>query len=203
MGMVLAGIWPRSLVARSVGNPQFDNPADVGGPEYRGVEIPSANGIGQARAIAKTYAVLAGDGHELGISARTKEELTAPAATPKLGTRDAVLKMDTRYGFGFSRPSNAIRFGADHRAFGAPGAGGSFGMADPSEQLGYAYLTNKMGFRIFDDPREGRQGCLLRLPRGSASPARRVNGLFDAGLCNAESTMEIRRHEASCVGLVE
>ena len=168
VGMVLAGIWPRSLVARSVGNPQFDNPADVGGPEYRGVEIPSANGIGQARAIAKIYAVLAGDGRELGISARTKEELSAPAATPKLGTRDAVLKMDTRYGFGFSRPSNAIRFGTDHRAFGAPGAGGSFGMADPSEQLGYAYLTNKMGFRIFDDPREKAvrdacYGCLAAL----------------------------------------
>ena len=123
VGMVLAGIWPRSLVARSVGNPQFDNPAEVGGPEYRAVEIPSANGIGQARAIAKIYAVLAGDGHELGISARTKEELTAPAGRPELGTRDAILKMDTRYGFGFSRPSSAMRFGTDHRAFGAPGAG--------------------------------------------------------------------------------
>ena len=63
---------------------------------------------------------------------------------------------------------HAMRFGTDHRAFGAPGAGGSFGMADPSEQLGYAYLTNKMGFRIFDDPREKAlrdacYGCLAAL----------------------------------------
>ena len=168
VGMVLAGLWPRSLAARSIGNPQFDNPADLGGPEYRAVEIQSANGIGQARAIAKIYALLAGDGRELGISARTKEELTAPAASPELGTRDAILKMDTRYGFGFSRPGGAMRFGTDHRAFGTPGAGGSFGMADPSEQLGYAYLTNKMGFRIFDDPREKAlrdacYGCLAAL----------------------------------------
>jgi CubicO group peptidase (beta-lactamase class C family) len=154
VGMVLAGIWPRSLVARSIGNPAFGNPAEIGGPEYRRVEIPSGNGIGQARAIAKTYSVLAGDARELGICARTKRELTAPAATPELGTRDAILKMDTRYGFGFSRPSSGMRFGSDCSAFGAPGAGGSFGMADPNEQLGYAYLTNKMGFRIFDDPRE-------------------------------------------------
>ena len=48
-----------------IGNPQFDNPAEFGGPEYRAVEIPSANGIGQARAIAKVYSLLAGDGREL------------------------------------------------------------------------------------------------------------------------------------------
>ena len=154
MGMVLAGIWPQSLVAKSVRNPRFDNPAEIGGSEYRSVEIPSANGIGQARAIAKVYAALAGDGRELGISAQTRRELTAFAPAPKLGTRDAILKIDTRYSFGFSRPSRAMSFGTDGSAFGAPGAGGSFGMADPSEQLGLAYVTNKMGFRLFDDPRE-------------------------------------------------
>jgi CubicO group peptidase (beta-lactamase class C family) len=154
IGMVLAGLWPRSLPSQSIGILPFDNPADVGGPRYRCVEIPSANGIGTARAVAKTYARLAGDGRELGISAATKAELTALAPVPESGTRDAILKMDSRYGFGFSRPSSALQFGTDSSAFGAPGAGGSFGMADPSEQLGYAYLTNKMGFRIFDDPRE-------------------------------------------------
>jgi CubicO group peptidase (beta-lactamase class C family) len=154
LGMLLAGMWPRSLVARSVRNLRLANPADIGGPEYRGAEIPSANGIGEARAIAKIYSVLAGSGKELGISARTRQELIAPASTPLLGTRDAILKIDTRYGFGFSRPSQALQFGTDSRALGCPGAGGSFGMADPTEQLGFAYVTNKMGFYLFDDPRE-------------------------------------------------
>ena len=27
-------------------------------------------------------------------------------------------------------------------------------MADPARQIAFAYVTNKMGFRIFDDPRE-------------------------------------------------
>jgi hypothetical protein len=27
-------------------------------------------------------------------------------------------------------------------------------MGDPDEQLGFAYVTNKMGFRIFDEVRE-------------------------------------------------
>ena len=48
LGMVLSGIWPRSLVARSVNTLQLHNPAEIGNPELRGIEIPSANGIGEA-----------------------------------------------------------------------------------------------------------------------------------------------------------
>jgi hypothetical protein len=38
-------------------------------------------------------------------------------------------------------------------------------MGDPTAQLGFAYLTNKMGFRIFDDPREKavRDACYASL----------------------------------------
>jgi hypothetical protein len=34
-------------------------------------------------------------------------------------------------------------------------------MADPSQQLSFAYVTNKMGFHLFDDPRERacRESC--------------------------------------------
>ena len=153
-GMVLAGAWPGSLVSRSVRFLRLDNPASVGNAEYRGVEIPSANGIGQARGVARVYDVLARGGSELGIAPGTWRELVAPAIVPACGVQDAILKIDTKYSFGFSRPSGAFLFGADDRAFGCPGAGGSFGMADPTEQLGFAFLTNKMGFRLFDDPRE-------------------------------------------------
>jgi CubicO group peptidase (beta-lactamase class C family) len=37
---------------------------------------------------------------------------------------------------------------------GAPGAGGSFGFADPDAHLGYAYVMNKLDFWLIDDPRE-------------------------------------------------
>jgi CubicO group peptidase (beta-lactamase class C family) len=154
VAMVLAALWPSSLVARSVNILRLENPAQIGNAEYRRVEIPAANGFGQARAIARIYSVLAGDGHQLGISTATQRELFAPAVAPRFGSRDAVLKIDTNYGFGFSRPSSAMRFGSDASAFGCPGAGGCFGMADPTEQLGFAYVTNKMGFHLFDDPRE-------------------------------------------------
>ncbi|MDV6028642.1 MAG: beta-lactamase family protein [Phycisphaera sp. RhM] len=152
--MVLAGIWPQSVVSKSIKFLKFDNPAALGRPEYREVEIPSANGFGQARAVAKVYDVLARGGRRLGITPGTMQELVAPPLQPSRGSRDAVLKIDTNYSFGFSRPSDGFRFGADDQAFGCPGAGGSFGMADPSKQLAFAYLTNTMSFRIFDDPRE-------------------------------------------------
>lgn len=159
--MVLAGLWPTSLAARSVNILRLNNPAAIGSPEYRRLEIPSANGFGQARAVAKIYSVLAGDGRELGISSATRRELLAPAEPPPPDARDAILRIQTRYGFGFSRPSPDMPFGSDDSAFGCPGAGGCFGMADPREQLGYAYVTNKMGFHLFDDPRElaCREAC--------------------------------------------
>ncbi len=154
LGLALTGIWPRSLVARSARMLRLKNPADIGNHPWRNVEIPSANGIGDARGIAKIYGSLATGGSELGITAKTWEELIATATSPPLGTYDAVLKMDTRYSFGFSRPSRDMQFGLRATAFGCPGAGGSFGMADPEAGVGYAYVTNKMGFRIFDDVRE-------------------------------------------------
>ena len=52
------------------------------------------------------------------------------------------------------RPGPGFDFGTSQRAFGTPGAGGSFGFADPDAQLGYAYVMNKMDYDIVDDPRE-------------------------------------------------
>ena len=154
--MIACGIFPWSTVARSVSFLKFGDPASLGNEEFRGVEIPSANGIGQAQAVAKVYDVFARGGRELGLGTETLRELVASPVIPSAGTRDAVLKMDTEYGFGFSRPSESMQFGVDSNAFGCPGAGGSFGMADPTQQLSFAYLTNTMGFRIFDDgSREG------------------------------------------------
>ncbi len=174
--MVLAGAWPWSLVAKSVRVLRINNPADIGSPRYRGVEIPSANGIGQAAAVAKVYDVLARGGAEIGISASTWRELVAPAIAPRQGNHDAILKLETQYGFGFSRPSGGFRFGTDQTAFGCPGAGGSFGMADPTAELGFAYLTNKMGFRIFDDRREKavRDACYACLASSSSSSERHL-----------------------------
>jgi CubicO group peptidase (beta-lactamase class C family) len=149
-GFVLAMMNPRSLAARSLNNPKLPNPDVLDTPAYRAVEMPASNGIGSARAIARIYGALAAGGAELGIGAATMD-----AITRKNGTRrDAVLHVPTAFSFGFLKPSTFSTFGSSERAFGTPGAGGSFGFADPDSGLGFAYVMNRMGFHLADDPRE-------------------------------------------------
>jgi CubicO group peptidase (beta-lactamase class C family) len=154
VGMVLGYMNRRSLTRRTLGNPKLHSPSDFNRPEYRRVELPAGNGIGQIRAMAKVYGVFAAGGHELGIDEDTLKALTASPTPPSLGSRDEVLKADMSYSLGFNRPSKAFRFGSGEKCFGTIGAGGSFGFADPQAQLGFAYAPNKMGFHIWDDPRE-------------------------------------------------
>jgi CubicO group peptidase (beta-lactamase class C family) len=153
-GMVLGYMNPRSLTRRTFGNPKLSSPADFNRPEYRRVELPAANGIGQVRSMAKAYGVFAAGGHELGIREDTLKALAAPPTPPSLSSRDEVLKTEMSYSFGFNRPSKAFRFGSGEKSFGTIGAGGSFGFADQEPQVGFAYAPNKMGFHIWDDPRE-------------------------------------------------
>jgi CubicO group peptidase (beta-lactamase class C family) len=65
-----------------------------------------------------------------------------------------VMGVSAWYSLGFLRPGPGVAFGTSQRAFGTPGAGGSFGFADPDQRLGYAYVMNKTDFYMLDDPRE-------------------------------------------------
>jgi CubicO group peptidase (beta-lactamase class C family) len=145
---------PRSLTSRTFGNPRLRSAADLDKPAYRAVEIPAGGGIGQVRSIARAYSDFATGGHDLGISAATLFELTAPPRPPTKSTRDLVLTVDASFALGFSRPSRQFRFGAGPRSFGHPGAGGSFGFADPDAGVGFAYAPNRLGHHLRDDPRE-------------------------------------------------
>ena len=151
---LLALLRPGSLTARAFGNPKVRRPEDFAAPAFRGVEIPAVGGYGVVRDIARAYGVLATGGAELGLGPRTLEELRTPARPPSLGTRDAVLLVDTRYAFGYLKPSPAFRFGRGEGAFGTMGAGGSFAFADPEAGVGFAYAMNRMGFHVWSDPRE-------------------------------------------------
>ncbi len=119
------------------------------------VEIPSANGVGEVRAIAAIYGMMAMGGRELGIDEATFSEITAPASVPGSGSMiDEVFKIETYYNLGFFKPGRYDFYASSDRAFGHPGVGGSFSFADPDKQLGYAYAMNKMSYYIKDDKRE-------------------------------------------------
>jgi CubicO group peptidase (beta-lactamase class C family) len=154
-GMVLAVMNPRSLAARSLNPLRLHRPAEIFLPDNRDIELGAGGGIGEARAIAKTYADLATGGRALGLRAETLAALAGPARPPTRGLRDVILHTDTSFSLGFWKPFPAFRFGAPAgTAFGTPGLGGSFGFADPAVGLGFAYAPNRLGFRMWDDPRE-------------------------------------------------
>jgi CubicO group peptidase (beta-lactamase class C family) len=153
--MIAGLLWPWSLTYRALRNPRMASPLEIASPEYRTVEFPSASGTGTARAIARAYGELASGGRELGFSGETRREIEAPAKS----ARDAVLKIDTAYSFGFMKPCALFPYGTGPQAFGFPGAGGSVGFADPATRIGFAYVKGKLGFDFIDD----RRGRALRL----------------------------------------
>ena len=73
---------------------------------------------------------------------------------PTSSARDLVLHYRSAFSLGFSKPGMDFRFGSGMDAFGTPGAGGSFGFADPETGIGFAYTMNRMGVQLYDDPRE-------------------------------------------------
>jgi CubicO group peptidase (beta-lactamase class C family) len=76
------------------------------------------------------------------------------------------MKGEAKFSLGFMKPCAAWPF-HEPRAFGHPGAGGSLGFADPQAQIGYAYVTNRMGTELTADPRD----VALRNALYSATPA--------------------------------
>jgi CubicO group peptidase (beta-lactamase class C family) len=152
--MALAMLNPRSLTFRTFANPRLRRPADLDRAEYRGLEFPAGGAIGSARDIARAYAAFIADPQELGLTGPTLRELTRYPDPPARGWHDEVLKVETAFSLGFARPHGEFRFGSSDRAFGHPGAGGSFAFADPDRGVSFAYVMNRMGFRLNDDPRE-------------------------------------------------
>jgi CubicO group peptidase (beta-lactamase class C family) len=140
-------ITPGSLLRRSFTG--LD--AGTNDRAYLEVEVPAGNGVGTARAIARAYSAFAEGGAELGITPETFARVTA---LPEGDGKDVVLGVPSYFSLGFLRPGPKRLFGSSERAFGAPGAGGSFAFADPDAHLGYAYVMNKLDFFLVNDPRE-------------------------------------------------
>jgi CubicO group peptidase (beta-lactamase class C family) len=141
-------IRPGSLLRRSFVGLSAD-PNDRG---YLEAEVPAGNGVGTARAIARAYSAFAEGGAELGLTPETFARVTA---VPHVAAAvDEVLGIPSYFSLGFLRTGPDVWFGSSQRAFGAPGAGGSFAFADPDAHVGFAYVMNKLDFYLTNDPRE-------------------------------------------------
>ncbi|HXZ80217.1 MAG TPA: serine hydrolase domain-containing protein [Terriglobales bacterium] len=166
---------PFSLTHKTMRNPDLNRPGDLNLPEWRSVEVPAGNGVGQVRSVAKAYSEFATGGAALKLRPETLTALAEPAIPPTAGDFDQVLRTRTSYSMGFIKPFSAFAF-AGHTAFAAPGLGGSMGYADPEAGMAFAYAPNHLGFYMWDDPRERAlrhavQRCAGRLRGGGEARA--------------------------------
>jgi CubicO group peptidase (beta-lactamase class C family) len=110
--------------------------------EIREREVPSFGGHGNARAMARIYATLAGDGSLDGV------RLLTPQAVDRAGQlvwdHDCIMtKRRLRMGYGFMHnETETVPMGPNMGAFGHTGTGGAFAWCDRERNLAFAYCTN-------------------------------------------------------------
>lgn len=124
-------------------------------------EMPAANGMTDARSVARMYAATVGevDGVRL-----IGDETVEVVRTERVHGEDLSLVLPTRFGYGFMLNAEYLPFLTDG-SFGHYGAGGSVGFADPETGVGFGYVMNQMGGGIAGDPRavaliEALRSCL-------------------------------------------
>jgi CubicO group peptidase (beta-lactamase class C family) len=126
----------------------YRNPPEISGTgvvntrAWRAAAVPSTNGHGSARAVARLYSALAGDGQLDGVHVLSPE-LIARATAPQVSGEDIVLQRPTRFGLGFQLTMRERPLGPSPRAFGHFGAGGSLGFADPDARVAFGYAMNQ------------------------------------------------------------
>lgn len=110
------------------------NWANFNNPECRNMDIPSVNGVGTARALAKLFSLLT-EGKLLKES--TMEKLSNPVVVEK---RDASLGFKVSIGKGFVFTKNI----KGQWLFGHPGLGGQNVKVDLRNRVAFAYICNGM-----------------------------------------------------------
>jgi CubicO group peptidase (beta-lactamase class C family) len=142
---------PDSLVARALTAPggALASEGAFNDPALWRAELPAANGIGNARSVARMYAAMVSevDGIRL-----LNDDTVARAIEVQTSGPDAVLMFEIPFGLGFMRNSAFSPMGSEH-GFGHYGAGGSLGFADPQRRIAGGYVMNQMQMGIAGDPR--------------------------------------------------
>ena len=122
--------------------------------DVHAAEVPAANGIGTADALAKVYAAtMAPVGGVQLLNDEVRER--ARATTTPAGEPDLCLIMPTTFGMGFMTHGMFTPYSGPG-SFGHSGAGGSNAFAQPERELAVSYLMNKMAANLAADARAQR-----------------------------------------------
>lgn len=136
---------------------------DRGGAVWREIEIPSANGIGTAKAVAQLYGLYAQSGSLNGEKLIPDGALESLTRSRTKG-QDKVLPFVTEFGAGVMR-NNLGLYGPNPNTLCHSGWGGSLALGDPDRGLSAAYVMNRQSNSLQGDPRavrlvEALYGCL-------------------------------------------
>ena len=123
-------------------------------PEVRAAELPAANGVTNARSLAKLYAATIGEVEHDGGTVGPLLDPAQTAAALELQTsgNDQVLVFETQFGLGYMLSCPFSPYGGP-RGFGHSGAGGSMAFADPDHGIAFGYVMNRMLANLAGDPR--------------------------------------------------
>lgn len=154
-------LGPGNLTGRALTAPggAFSDQDIWNNPRVWSAQIPAANGITNARSLARMYAATMGevDGFRL-----FEPETLDRAITMQTEGPDAVLMMPIPFGLGFMLHSQFSGFSSP-AAFGHYGAGGAVGFGDPSSDIAFGYAMNQMQLSLAGDQRTG--GLIAALGR--------------------------------------
>jgi CubicO group peptidase (beta-lactamase class C family) len=148
-------VGPDTILGKALGAPSGVIAASEGGfnnPAVRAAEIPAANGVTNARSLARFYAGLAGTVDGGPAAPLLDADQVAKASELQTEGADQCLMFDTTFGLGFFVASLFAPYGGP-KSFGHSGAGGSVGFTDPENGIGFGYVMNKMTMSLSGDPR--------------------------------------------------
>jgi CubicO group peptidase (beta-lactamase class C family) len=115
---------------------------DFNSDAWRTAEIPSANGHGNARAIARLFGALACGGEVDGVRVMSKTAIDR-MTTEQHNMIERFLKRHYHQASGVILNSPPVSWmGPSGRAFGHHGAGGAIGFGDPDNKIGFSYAMN-------------------------------------------------------------
>lgn len=152
-----------SPLVKALGAPggAFRDEALWDSPDLHAAEIPAANGICNARSLARLYSACVSD--VKGSSGETfrvfsPKQLDRALHQQTEGPDRILFGLDVQWGLGFMLNRGVVSTGrmGGPRSFGHFGMGGSVGWADPDSELAVGYVMNKMAMGTTGDPRSFR-----------------------------------------------
>ncbi|MCX4856604.1 serine hydrolase domain-containing protein [Streptomyces canus] len=113
---------------------------DFNSPEVQAAELPSSNGVGTARSLARMYAAVIGEVDGLRL---LSEEARVAATKEQASGPDQVMVLPSRFSSGYMLPTEDNPMTGPN-AFGHTGRGGSLGFADPEHGIAFGYAMNNI-----------------------------------------------------------